>query len=127
MIYWDEKAREWVAKPNLKLEVKNADNRAGDYRRVSKETWYLIKQLYPGSGPKITSTLQIDFKSSSEEGKDAKADDTKVKNGKYPCNDWVIEDIVDGFQDPIYPEGKRTVMQILLMDKEEKKEQQKVV
>ena len=85
LVYYDEEAKTFKSKPKLKLEVGNIDHRSGDYRRVNVETWKLIQELYPGSGPTITSTLQV------EKSSDPDDDTNDVEGGKYDTSDWVIE------------------------------------
>lgn len=41
----------WIPKKDLIMARKDKE---GDYRRISKATWDLFCELYPGSGPAIT-------------------------------------------------------------------------
>lgn len=82
----------WIPRSGLVLGDKN---KTGDYRRISRESWEIYCELYPGSGPLITTRL------TSEEIKELEVkmkqhqtnDSEENKEGtKQPTYDWKIDD-----------------------------------
>jgi hypothetical protein len=71
----DLEEEKWKPQPKLIMASKKRD---GDYRRVSRKTWELYCNLYPGSGPTITTTF--------------KRDDNYVQTGLYDTQGWEIQD-----------------------------------
>lgn len=51
LIQWDILQNKYVGRPGLIMSSRNC---AGDFRRISRETWQKFKDFYPGSGPSIT-------------------------------------------------------------------------
>lgn len=51
LIIWDPLQNLFVGRPGLVMAHKNC---AGDFRRISRETWQKFKEFYPESGPSIT-------------------------------------------------------------------------
>ena len=65
----------WVCKHTLSAATEGS---TGDYRRVNEETWLKFKELYPGSGPAITTVFYNDKK--------------YANNGYYPTHLFKILD-----------------------------------
>lgn len=76
LLTWDYQQGKYVGRFGLYMAVKD---RAGDYRRVTKETWDKYCLLYPGSGPAITMVFNA-----------SKMDETGM--GIYDCSTWNIID-----------------------------------
>lgn len=74
LITWDYAQHKYVGRFGLFMAV---SDRAGDYRRVSKETWEQFCAFYPGSGPAITMQF---------------AADQANENGLYDTAAWTILD-----------------------------------
>lgn len=64
----------WVSKSDLVMARKDKE---GDYRRISKATWEVFCELYPGSGPAI----RVNFYENEEHKYD----------GLYDTSDWIID------------------------------------
>lgn len=71
----DYELNQWVPRKNLIMASKK---RSGDYRRVSRKTWELYSDLYPGSGPTITTIFKID--------------DNFRDSGLYDTSGWRVEE-----------------------------------
>ena len=108
LITWDYQQGKYVGRFGLLMAVKE---HAGDYRRVTKETWDKYCLLYPGSGPAITMLFNA-----------SKMDETGT--GAYDCSTWNIID------PPAPPENKdkkvkkRLLAHISGKGKEEEKSKQ---
>lgn len=63
LIEWDAVQGRWIGRHGLLMSNKNF---AGDFRRISRETWQKFKEFYPGSGPTIT----MDFTPSMNNGEE---------------------------------------------------------
>jgi len=94
LLTWDYLQGKYVARFGLYMAV---NDRAGDYRRVTKETWDKYCQLYPGSGPTITMMFNA-----------KKMDETGM--GVYDCSTWNIEN------PPPPPENKEKKVKKKLLD-----------
>lgn len=63
LIEWDALENKWIGRHGLMMSTKNS---AGDFRRVSRETWQKFKEFYPNSGPSIT----MEFKAIMNNGEE---------------------------------------------------------
>jgi hypothetical protein len=63
----------WIVKKYISMAN---DQRGGDYRRVTEETWNCFLSMYPGSGPAITMIYTYDSKYHD--------------SGYYPTDDFKI-------------------------------------
>ncbi len=111
LVMKDPITSKWIPKPNLVCEGQQG---IGDYRRVSEETWLAFVQLYPGSGPAI-STQFISYIDAAQEKEALKIENEETekdqikpdevdeemkklievekgyrKTGLYPTENWVI-------------------------------------
>lgn len=85
------------AKPNL---IMATQKRAGDYRRVTRETWEMFKSLYAGSGPDIIAVFPGIVKTTPESMKERNVLDTDIvgaevgleADGRYDTSTWVIRE-----------------------------------
>lgn len=74
--------------------------RAGDYRRVTEETWRMFCLLYPGSGPEIVARFPSIVPTTPEslkahnvvEGDVVGAELGMSDNGWYDPSDWTVRD-----------------------------------
>jgi hypothetical protein len=72
--------------------------RAGDYRRVCKETWDAFQELYPGSGPEIVAKFPSIVAATPEAKERFKVGETEKigaelglqADGRYDTSSWVV-------------------------------------
>lgn len=110
LITWDYQQGKYVGRFGLLMAVKD---RAGDYRRVTKETWDKYCLLYPGSGPVITMVFN-----------GSKMDETG--QGIYDCSTWNIIDPPPPPENKDKKIKKRLLAKISGKGKEEKESEKPV-
>jgi hypothetical protein len=58
LLHPDFESRTWLPRERLVMASKK---RGGDYRRVSRKTWERFREIYPRSGPTITTIFKKVF------------------------------------------------------------------
>jgi len=91
LIEWSPEENKYVGRKGLLMSSKDVG--AGDFRRVSKETWNKYKEFYPESGPTITLEYNVE----------------EMKEESYIGKHFVIVDPPDPPKIPIKKSKKRKV------------------
>lgn len=111
----DYTLQKWVPQDRLVMASKK---RSGDYRRVSRKTWELYSELYPGCGPTITTVFKNVIQYANYGFmyfSNLKQDDNFKESGLYDTSGWNID------QDfPLPPDPKNNERPVPVTDEERK-------